>query len=473
MFGVEAALLVSFGFLLFALFSGYPVGLSLGGVGVVGLVCIAGLMNLGVLDPQLMPSLDIAFKRSLSVVPDRLANGLFGGGTATIFLAIPLFILMGTMLERSGVAVRLFDAGERLLCWIMPQFAGRTVLVLMLVAVMFAATSGVVGASVSALAAIAYPSLRKQGASPQLASGLVIAAGSLGQIIPPSVVLVILTVAINEFYAPLHPGQVVEVFDMFRAALIPGLLLAVLYLAWGIIRWPAADVGQQCHPGDHHQHPPSRRDLAVFVSPVLLIAAILGAVLTGFATLTDAAVFGVLGALALGIVFGDLSLQMIFDALLRTSKMWANIALILIGALIFTISLKAYGGDLYLQELSRTVDRPIALLALVLLLFFVLGFFLEFVELTVLLIPIFGPVLFASSLDPVWIGLLIGLAVQTSFLTPPMGISLFYFQAASRELNASIQPSSLEIVRGIFPFVTIQLGVIVAAFAVFVVVSLP
>ena len=465
MLGVEAALFLTLMVLIAALWSGYPVGLSLGGTGVLSLSLVALLSQVGLFDPGLVVSLDVAMQRSLGVVASRLANGLFGGGIATIFLAIPLFVLMGLILQLSGVAARLFDAGERVLGWMLPNLAGRSVLVLMLVAVMLAATSGVVGASVSALAVIAYPSLRRQGASPSLASGLVIAAGSLGQIIPPSVVLVLLAVAINEFYAPLHPGDVVDVFDMFWAAVLPGVALAVLYAVWGMLRWPK----DHRHGGGLSRPPaltaPSGRDVAVLLSPILLIASVLGTVLAGWATLPEAAVFGVLGAIALAFIIGERRLLDLWRACVQAAAMWSNIALVLVGALVFTLSLKGYGGDLYLQDLARHIDQPFLLLALVLVLFFVLGFFLEFVELTALLIPVFGPVLFASQIDPVWIGVLIGLAVQTSFLTPPMGLSLFYFQAALKSQTTGAEANALAIYRGVVPFVCIQLIVLITTFA--------
>lgn len=460
MLGVEGALFLTLLLLIAALWSGYPVGLSLGGTGVLSLSMVALLTNVGLFDPALVANLDIAIQRSLGVVANRLANGLFGGGIATIFLAIPLFVLMGVILQISGVANRLFDAGERVLGGLLPNLTGRSVLVLMLVAVLLAATSGVVGASVSALAVIAYPSLRQQGAAPSLAAGLVIAAGSLGQLIPPSVVLVLLAVGINEFYAPLHPGDIVDVFDMFWTAILPGLALAVLYALWGLMRWPNEPSSKQKSSA---LPMPLGQDYLVLLSPLLLIASVLGTVLAGWATLSEAAVFGVVGAVVLAFTIGRRRLSDLWHACVRAAAMWSNIGLVLVGALVFTLSLKGYGGDLYLQDLARHVDQPFLLLGLVLLLFFVLGFFLEFVELTALLIPVFGPVLFASNIDPVWIGVLIALAVQTSFLTPPMGLSLFYFQAALKEHEA-FDARAMDIYRGVVPFVCIQLAVMTITF---------
>ena len=254
---------------------------------------------------------------------------------------------------------------------------------------------------------------------------------------------------------------------MFWAAIVPGLLLALGYALWGLRQWPkdlAAPVGVPAV--DKIQS----RDLVVFLSPLLLIGGVLGTVVMGWATLSESAVFGVLGSGVLGVTVGEPSWRSLWLALVKTAKMWANIALILIGALVFTISLKAYGGDLYLQSLVSYGEQPFLVLAVVLALFFALGFFLEFIELTALLVPVFGPVLFASDIDPVWIGVLIGLVVQTSFLTPPMGLSLFYFQAANRQASARDRVSSSDIYRGIVPFVCIQVGVTVGIFCAMMIV---
>ncbi len=495
-----------------AVLAGVPVAFALGGA---ALLTAAAATAAGLFDP--------AF---LGAIPSRIY------GTAMyneVLTAVPLFILMGVLLEKSRVAEDLLDSMARA-CARIPAGLGVSVT---LVGALLAASTGIVGATVVAMGLISLPTMLRRGYDPALASGSICAAGTLGQIIPPSIVLVILGDQLSSAYVEAQRAagnfapDPVSVGDLFAGALIPGLGLAVLYmlyqLAVGIFRPQAAPR----LPKSAHE-PLDWRELAVsLVAPVALILVVLGSILAGVATPTEAAGVGALGAALLagrkvaseggglslllvnaGIVAG-LSLPLIraagdLRATLETITVWNGMLIalamlattlllvgtiaalavlarrgllgeavystmriatlaftILVGATIFTLVFRALGGDaIVAAALDWIPGGPLGAVIAINLLVFVLGFFLDFIEIVFIVMPIVAPVVLQAGVDPVWFGVLIALNLQTSFMTPPFGFALFYLRAVAPE-----EIETRHVYRGIVPFVAIQVLALVLLFA--------
>ncbi len=429
--------LIMFVVVCLVLLSGYPVAFALGGT---ALLFAAGGMASGVFNPA-----------DLTFVPNRL----FGIIENTTLMAVPLFVFMGVMLEKSRVAENLLSSMGRLF----GPLPGGMGLAIILVGALLAASTGIVGATVVTMGLLSLPSMLRQGYQPQLSTGLICATGTLGQIIPPSIALVLLGDVLSNAYqeAQLKQGlwslDTVSVGDLFVGALIPGLILVGLYLTYVLVisLWKP------------HLAPAMRRDedaavgwaeiLRGLLPPLLLIAAVLGAILTGKATPTEAAGVGAFGALLLAAFNRHLNLTILGEVVRSTSRVTAMVFMILIGASLFSLVFRGFGGEEAVHGLFEAMPGGVlGATLMVMVLIFLLGFILDFIEITFVVVPIVGPVLLAMGLDPVWLGVMLALNLQTSFLTPPFGFALFYLRGVA---PAKIQTA--QIYQGVVPFIVIQL----------------
>ncbi|WP_111655353.1 TRAP transporter large permease [Isoalcanivorax indicus] len=421
------------------LMAGYPVAFTLGGVAL--LFAFAGIL-LGVFDAS-----------ELGLLPNRL----FGILSNSTLIAVPLFVFMGMMLEKSRIAEHLL----RTLARLFGPLPGGLAIAVVAVGALLAASTGIVGATVVTLGLLALPTMVRQGYRPDMASGLICATGTLGQMIPPSIALVLLGDVLSTAYqqAQLRQGlwsfDTVSIGDLFAGAIVPGLLLVLLYTGWILftaLRHPERAPAVQ--RGTAEGEPPLARALLTsLLPPLLLMVAVLGSILAGKATPTEAAAVGALGALLLALLRGELTLARLRDVMRGTTRVTSMVFMILIGASIFTLVFHGYGGGDAVERLLGSLPGGAfgAMLA-VMLLIFLLGFILDFIEITFVVVPIVAPVLLMMGLDPVWLGIMIALNLQTSFLTPPFGFALFYLRGVAPE---SVPTSA--IYRGVIPFIGIQL----------------
>lgn len=416
---MEYMALLMFGLLIVLLLTGYPVAFVLGAISL-----LFGSIYLGFDFFQLLP-----FR-------------IWGIMTNFTLLAVPLFVFMGVVLEKSGVAEQLLDTMGR----VFGRIRGGLAISVVMVGALLAATTGVVGASVVTMTVIALPSMLKRGYAPSLASGTIAASGTLGQIIPPSIILILLGDVIG-----------VPVGELFIGAVVPGILLIVAYILYiGYVAWR--------HP---HLAPAVQADnselAALWISvlksllpPLLLIIAVLGSIFYGIASPTESAAVGALGALILAALHRRLTMPNLRDTMQKTAQLTSMVFLIFIGATAFGLVFVGMGGDgLILDIFSGLPGGKWTFLIISMLLIFVLGFFLDFIEICFIVVPIIAPVAIHLGIDPLWFALLIAINLQTSFLTPPFGFSLFY-------LKASAPPTLklMDIYKGITPFVAIQLVVL-------------
>ncbi len=419
------------------LLAGYSVALTLGGV---ALLFALGGMATGVFDG-----------RDLGFLPGRL----FGIITNQTLIAVPLFVFMGVVLEKTRIAELLLES----LSGLLGSLRGGLGLAVVVVGMLMAASTGIVGATVVTMGLMSLPTMLKQGYDPKLATGTICATGTLGQIIPPSIALVLLGDVLSNAYqqAQLSQGifapKTVSVGDLFAGAMVPGLILVGLYVIYTLVI--AAIQPQRAPRADPTATPrPALTTLLKgLLPPLLLIVAVLGSILGGYATPTEAAGVGAGGALLLALAYGALSPAVLSEVCRSTLTTTAMVFFILIGASVFSLVFRGYGGDELIH--GWFVDMPGGVwgaLAIVMLVIFLLGFMLDFIEITFVVVPIVGPVLLAMGVDPVWLGVLIALNLQTSFLTPPFGFALFYLRG--------VTPPSVptgDIYRGVIPFVALQL----------------
>ncbi|MGQ9424761.1 TRAP transporter large permease [Gilvimarinus sp. F26214L] len=424
------------GFLMF----GYPVAFTLGGTALL----FAGL---GIITGTFHPNL-------LFVFPDRL----FGTMSNYTLVAVPLFVLMGVMLEKSRLAEGLLQDMEKA-CGRLPGGLGLAVIA---VGMLLAASTGIVGASVVTMGLMSLPTMLKRGYDPALATGTLCATGTLGQIIPPSIALVLLGDTLSSAYqqAQLNAGvsnpATVSVDDLFIGALVPGLLLVIFYGIYVMAR--ARIQPALAPPVREEQRPELRRLMFNLLPPVLLILAVLGSIIAGAATPTEAAGVGALGATFLALAKKQLNRRQLREVSLSTLRISAMVFAILIGASLFTLVFRGFGGDVLVEEFFA--DLPggrFSAVLLVMLVIFVLGFILDFIEITFVVVPIVGPILLAMGVDPVWLGIMIAINLQTSFLTPPFGFALFYLRGV-----APPEVPTWAIYRGAVPFIMIQLLLLAA-----------
>ncbi len=500
--------LATFGLLM----AGFPVAFTLSGTA----LAFAGL---GILTG----TLDASF---LSFMPQRV----FGSMTNEVLIALPLFVFMGVMLERSRVAEELLDSMGRLF----GPIRGGLGISVILVGTLLAASTGIVGATVVTMGLLSLPTMLRRGYDPSLACGAISAAGTLGQIIPPSIVLILLGDQISNAHQDAQRGlgnfspEPVSVGDLFAGALLPGLLLVALYILYQLaMAWRRPASSPAIPSGELGDIGPLRTALVIaraLIPPIALIVSVLGSILTGVATPTEAAAVGSVGALYLGALrqtdapgwpvylgIGGLALMFALsaradlritrdvipgadmaaiaaamaggllvlqgtavsviriwragilpDVMRATVNITAMVFVILIGAALFSLVFRGFGGDELVHDfLAGLPGGAFAAVVLVMGLMFLLGFFLDFIEIIFVVVPIVAPILLAMGLDPVWLGVMMAMNLQTSFLTPPFGFALFYLRGVAPK-----QVTTLQIYRGAVPFVVIQIVglVMLAAF---------
>jgi tripartite ATP-independent transporter DctM subunit len=388
---------------------------------------------------------------------EALPNRLYGIMVNETLIAVPLFVFMGVMLERSRVAETLLDTMAELF----GPLRGGLGISVTLVGMLLAASTGIVGATVVTMGLLSLPTMLRRNYDPALATGAICASGTLGQIIPPSIVLVLLGDVLSAAYqqAQLDMGiwspETVSVADLFVGALIPGLLLVALYIVYVIgVAWLKPQVAPAI-PREELAASTNLfwRVLKNLLPPLLLIVAVLGSILGGLATPTEAASVGAMGAVLLALLQKTLTLDTLRTVMRQTTFVTSMVFLIFIGASIFSLVFRGFGGDEVVTELLTGLPGgTVAAVVLVMLVMFLLGFVLDFIEITFVVVPIVGPVLLAMGLDPVWLGIMIAINLQTSFLTPPFGFALFYLRGVA---PAEIKTS--QIYRGVAPFIVIQL----------------
>lgn len=430
-----------FGLAVLILLLGYPVAFSLSGTAIA--FALFGVF---------MGDFDMSF---LGAFPERIF-GVMGNQT---LIAIPLFIFMGVMLERSKISEELLDTMGMLF----GKVRGGLGISVCIVGALLAASTGIVGATVVTMGLISLPTMLKYNYSPSLASGIVTASGTLGQIIPPSIILIILGDVISSAHqqAQLALGNFspssVSVGDLFVGALFPGLVLVGLYVAYILI---IATIKPESAPA----FPPERLEgmsrgdiwikaVKVLIPPFLLIIGVLGSILVGIATPTEAASVGCVGGIILTALKKQLSLKILREVMQTTTHVNCMVFIILLGASMFSLVFRGYEGDEIVHEmLTNLPGGVVGAFLVVMAVMFVMGFFLDFFEITFVVVPIVGPVLLTMGLDPIWLGVMIALNLQTSFLTPPFGFALFYLRGV-----APPTVSTMHIYKGVIPFIGLQL----------------
>jgi tripartite ATP-independent transporter DctM subunit len=432
-------------FILFAiiclvLMIGYPVALSLAGVSLLfaAVGSAAGMF-------------DSAF---ITLIPNRIYGILVNQN----LYAVPLFVFMGAMLEKSRIAEDLLSN----MAIVFRGVPGGLGLSVVLVGMLLAASTGIVGATVVTMGILSLPTMLKAGYKPSLAAGTLCATGTLGQIIPPSICLVLLGEVMSNAYqqSQLDSGNFapdfISIGDLFAGAIVPGLLLVFSYalyiFATAILRpadAPAIEKGED----DIDDGPIVLALFKGLLPPVFLMIAVLGSILSGLATPTEAASVGASGAIFLTLLRGGLSFRVLHEVSIETMRVTSMVYLILVGATIFSSVFRGFGGDELVESLLLNLPGGVftAMLA-VMLLIFLLGFILDFIEITFMIVPLVGPILLNMGLDPVWLGIMIAVNLQTSFLTPPFGFALFYLRSVA---PAEIKTSDIYL--GAVPFVIIQL----------------
>ena len=421
---------------------GYPVAFTLAGTALM--FTVFGEMT-GTFDPAFLEAL-----------PNRL-YGIIGN---QILMAVPLFVFMGVMLERSKIADELLTTMSRLF----GRLRGGLAISVVLVGMLLAASTGIVGATVVTMGLLSLPTMLKQGYDPKISTGLICASGTLGQIIPPSIVLVLLGDVLSNAYqqAQLDMGifspETISVSDLFIGALIPGLLLVTFYIVYIV---GLAFFNKQAMPAasavnissTNHESPLIHDVIKSLVPPLVLILAVLGSIIGGFATPTEAAAIGAVGAMFLAASKKMLSLKTLQEVVRSTTRVSCMVFMILIGAALFSLVFRGFEGDALIQELLGDLGGgKYHALFIVMLVMFLLGFVLDFIEITFVIVPIVGPVLLTMGIDPVWLGILIAINLQTSFLTPPFGFALFYLRGVA---PATIKTT--QIYQGVMPFIAIQI----------------
>ena len=398
---------------------GYPVAFTLGGIAI-----IVGVW---------MFDIDFFYLLSLRI---------FGTMQNFVLLGVPLFVFMGMMLEKSGIAEKLLET----MALLFGKFKGGLALSVIVVGALLAASTGIVGATVVTMGLISLPTMLKRGYAPTLAMGTIAASGTLGQIIPPSVVLVLLASVLN-----------VSVGALFLAAIVPGFCLIGMYIIYVIIY-------AQMYPNQAPAMPPeevahfrnkrfSKEIIQSFLLPLLLIILVLGTIIGGIASPTEAAGIGAMGALILTAFKGKLNKKILGAVTKETLMLTSMVFMILIGATAFSLVFRGLEGDkLFLEMISKSNLGPNGFLILVMILVFIIGFFIDFIEIIFIVVPIVAPIFASMGVDLVWIGILLAINLQTSFLTPPFGFALFYLKGVA---PPEIKTKQLYI--GILPFVVIQI----------------
>jgi len=414
------------------IFTGYPVAFALAGAAL--LFAVLG---------SLTGDFDLIL---LTAMPERT----FGTMSNYVLLAVPFFIFMGTILEKSRLAEDLLET----IGLLFGRFRGGLAVGVIFVGALLAAATGVVGASVTAMGLISMPVMRRHGYSDELTTGVIAASGTLGQIIPPSIVLIVLADQMG-----------ISVGGLFRAAVIPGLSLTGSYAAYvaalAVVRPsevpPLSDEALEIAGGDL-----LRRVVRSMVPPLALIVIVLGSIFAGVATPTEAGALGALGAMLLAKLNGQMSMVTLRGAMTATSKLTVMVIFLLIGSTAFALVFRGLGGDLWIEgALSGLPGGPIGFLVVVNLVVFLLGFFIDFFEIAFIIVPLIVPAAMTLGVDLTWLGIILAINLQTSFLTPPFGFSLFYLRGVTPP-----EIPTTTIYRGVIPFIIIQLIVLAGVIAV-------
>jgi tripartite ATP-independent transporter DctM subunit len=435
--------LIMFAVVCLVLLLGYPVAYSLAGVAIIfaGGGILTGYFDSGY----------------LHAMPSRL----FGIISNQTLIAVPLFVFMGVMLEKSKVAENLLTAMAQLF----GKYRGGLAISVILVGMLLAASTGIVGATVVTMGLLSLPTMLKRGYSASFAAGSICATGTLGQIIPPSIALVLLGDVLSNAYqqAQLNMGifspDSVSVGDLFVGAIIPGMLLVGLYLLYVLlVTWLKPQDAANIDPETVNDHASIGALLKSLLPPLILIFVVLGSILAGFATPTEAAGIGAMGALILALNSRQLSFSKLKEVTMSTTNVTAMVFLILIGASIFSLVFRGYGGEELIENLFESLPGGVfSAVLLVMLVIFVLGFILDFIEITFVVVPLVAPVLLAMGVDPIWLGIMIAVNLQTSFLTPPFGFALFYLRGVAPKSVRTV-----EIYKGVIPFIIMQLLLLIA-----------
>ena len=405
---------------------GYPVAFTLGGLSI--------LVGIFVFD------VDFFYLLSLRV---------YGTMQNFVLLAVPLFVFMGIMLEKSGIAERLLET----MALLFGRFRGGLAISVVVVGAMLAASTGIVGATVVTMGLISLPTMLKRGYGPRLSTGVIAASGTLGQIIPPSVVLVLLGSVLN-----------VSVGDLFIAAVIPGVGLVFCYLIYIVIYSFIFPSRVPAMPKEEikrfREQGLTKEVVTSFIFPFLLILAVLGSIFAGIASPTEAAGVGAFGAMILAAVDGKFKLPVLKEVMKETTMLTSMVFMILVGATAFSLVFRGMEGDkLFLNIIEDAQLGATGFLLLVMLLVFIAGFFIDFIEIVFIIVPVVAPIMVAMGIDLIWVGILLAINLQTSFLTPPFGFALFYLKGV-----APPEVKTAHIYQGIIPFVLIQLAFMILLF---------
>jgi len=371
-------------------------------------------------------------------VLEMLPYRVYGIMRNTTLMAVPLFILMGLILEKSKIAEDLLLSMGKLFGGI----RGGLAISVVVVGAILAASTGIVGASVVMMSLIALPLMLKHNYKPELATGAIVSSGTLGQIIPPSIVLIVLGDQMH-----------LSVGDLFKAAVVPGILLIILYILYILIYARINPTVAPAIKSEENYRDMLKEAIKVITPPLVLILAVLGSIFAGVASPTESAAIGVIGALILTTINGQLSLELIRYASIETVKLTSMIFMILIGATAFSLVFNELGGqDMALEFFAEDMGSKWGFILFAMLIIFVLGFFIDFIEIAFVVVPILVPIVHSFGIDAVWFAILIALNLQASFLTPPFGFALFYLKG-----SAGDKVTTGEIYRGVIPFIALQI----------------
>jgi tripartite ATP-independent transporter DctM subunit len=426
-------------FVVIILMLGYPVAFTLSGVSIIfAFFC------------SLTGNFDLSI---LFALPSRI----FGIITNETLIAIPMFIFMGIMLEKSKIAEKLLESMSSLF----GNIKGGLGISVIIVGALLAASTGIVGATVVTMGLLSLPSMLKQKYDVKIATGTILASGTLGQIIPPSIILILLGDVISSSYQEaqnmlgMFSQESVSVGDLFAGAIFPGLILVAFYILYILY---ISNFRLDLIPKYRIQKKFSLKEVVISLfSPIFLILIVLGSIISGITTATEASSFGAIGSIILAIINKKFSFNIMKDVLIQASKITSMIFILLIGATIFSLVFRGLEGDIFINNtLSSLPGDVYTKLAIVMFAIFLLGFILDFIEITYVVIPVVAPILLSMGIDPIWLGILIAINLQTSFLTPPFGFAIFYLKSViPRNID------TLDIYKGVIPFIAIQLITII------------
>ena len=426
-------------FVIFILMLGYPVAFTLSGVSIIFAIICSFTNNF-----------DLTL---LFALPSRI----FGIITNETLVAIPMFIFMGIMLEKSKIAESLLEAMSSLFS----NVKGGLGISVIIVGALLAASTGIVGATVVTMGLLSLPTMLKQRYDVKIATGTILASGTLGQIIPPSIILILLGDVMSSSYQEaqnmlgIFSQESISVGDLFAGAIFPGLILVGLYIIYIIY---IAHFRSDLIPEYKSKKNFTAKEIILSLySPLFLILIVLGVIILGIATPTEASSFGAIGSTLLAFINKKLNLEILRDVVIQASKITSMIFILLIGATIFSLVFRGLEGDIFINNALSNLPGDIYFkLSIVMFAIFLLGFILDFIEITYVVIPVVAPILLSMGIDPVWLGILIAINLQTSFLTPPFGFAIFYLKSV---IPKDIR--TVDIYKGVIPFIAIQIITII------------